>query len=121
MISGRQPDSPEGISPEALYGYSHYLYGEAYFGSHRGMRFRLARDPLAKVALASREKQEEGAHFLLTLWPGPWSFDRTPEEKRTEFRFPFTEEGLREAVECLNAEYIRRKPEWDAVLRTPLI
>ena len=99
-----------------IYGYTHYLYGEAYLGSYKGMRFRLAREPLKKVFYSPKSEWakdgENDAYFLASVWPEPFSFEKTEKEKIKEERFPFTEEGLLLAVKWLNDSYESRKEEW---------
>jgi hypothetical protein len=48
---------------------------------------------------------EEGAEdlFKATLWPGPFSFENTPDEKKLTHTAAFTEEGLQELVDWLNS------------------
>ncbi len=106
-------DTPEVIPENVLYNYNHYLYGEAFLGSYKGMRYRLAREPLKNVFFEKKELQSEGASFLLTIWPEPYSYERTEDEKKKSFSFPFTEEGFKEAVLCLNNEYLSRRNEWE--------
>ncbi|MCR4744527.1 MAG: hypothetical protein K5894_04775 [Lachnospiraceae bacterium] len=102
------------ITSQALYGYSHYIYGEAYFGSCRGMRYRLAREPLEDVRFAPEEKQQEG-QFMVTVWPEPLSYEKAPEDIKKNFYFPFTEQGRLDAIACLNEQYQSAKDDWDKV------
>ena len=37
------------IERKEFFNLMHYEYGEAYFGSYKGMRYRLAREPLENV------------------------------------------------------------------------
>ena len=46
------------IEKSTFFNLMHYEYGEAYFGSHKGMRFRLARDPLANVKFVPVDQRE---------------------------------------------------------------
>ena len=46
------------------------------------------------------------------VWPGPFAFRETPDEKKEYRDFPYTEEGLDEAVgwldeQCRDAEELR--------------
>ena len=81
-----------------LYGFNYYLYGEAYLGSYRGKRFRLAREPLKNVFFFPKEEWGKDAVFLASIWPEPWSFEKKDPLSLSEERFPFTEEGFKEAV-----------------------
>lgn len=72
---------------------------EAYTGSFRGMRYHL-------------QKKEEQLEAV--IYPGPYCFEATPEEKKTKSRFPFTKEGREAMIGWLNEQYSLRKEEWDA-------
>lgn len=61
-----------------------------YFGSHKGMRFRLS-------------KEEE--QLQATVYPEPYSWEYTPKEQKEPQFFPFSEEGLDQAVAWLNQKY----------------
>jgi hypothetical protein len=39
------------------------------------------------------------------IWPEPFNFEVTPEEKKHHRDFPFTTDGIWEAVDWLNAEH----------------
>lgn len=75
---------------------------EAYTGSIHGMRYRVKKD----------EDQ-----FLAWVYPEPYCFEATAEEKKTRKEFPFTEAGRMEVVDWLNEQYETRKNEWDAAAR----
>ena len=109
-------DEKEVIHASDLYGYTHYLYGEAFLGSYGGMRYRVAREPLKKVFYSPQEEWAKDATFLVSVWPEPYSYEKTPDEKKQSFSFPFTDEGRLMAVKCLNRQYFIRKPEWDAAM-----
>lgn len=102
------------IENKASYGITWYEHGQPYLGSHRGMRFRIARDPMEDVALAPPDKKGE-AVFVVTIWPEPLCFEATQEEKKTTATFPFDESGKEKAVEWLNRQYEERYEEWEAV------
>lgn len=74
-----------------------YIKKERQSGSFQGMRFTFSK------------KEEE---LLVTVYSEPFCLEATPEEKRTEQAFPFTGEGLDEAVEWLNALYSEKKDFW---------
>lgn len=75
---------------------------EVYTGSQKGMRYRV-------------EKSEEEFHAC--VYPEPYSYDATPEEKKTRTTAPFTEEGRESIINWLNDQYQTRKPEWDKAAR----
>lgn len=89
------------VSIKDLFPISHYEYGEAYYGSDRGMRFRIARDPLENVHFVPADKRGSSV-LAVTVWPEPDSFQSAPEEKKIRRDFPFTQEGLEQAAAYLN-------------------
>ncbi|MDO5132377.1 MAG: hypothetical protein Q4D81_05300 [Eubacteriales bacterium] len=89
------------IRREDLFPFVHYEYGEAYFGSCRGMRFRIAREPLQNVHYTPPDKRGE-AVLRAVFWPEPFSFAATEDDRKTIRDFPFTEEGLQQAAEWLD-------------------
>ena len=64
------------IEKSVFFNLMHYEYGEAFFGSHKGMRFRLARDPLDNVKFVPVDKREP-ATLMATVWPEPYSYAKT--------------------------------------------
>lgn len=102
------------IENKDSYGLTWYEHAQPYFGSHRGMRFRIARDPMDDVALAPVDKKGD-ADFVAIIWPEPYCFEATPEEKKTTNRFPFTMEGKEQMVAWLNEQYQTRFDEWETV------
>lgn len=75
---------------------------EPYTGSMKGMRYRL-------------NKEEEG--LLVTVYPQPYCYEATPEEQKTKAVFPFSDEGISEAVDWINEQYVQKQDVWEAVLR----
>ena len=74
----------------------HYVKGN-YSGSHKGMRY----------FIDSRLLESEERVLSLCIWPEPYCITATPEEQKTYFQFPFTEEGLAELEEKVNEMYRR--------------
>lgn len=67
-----------------------FLKKEKFTGSDQGMRYRM-------------EKTEgEEAVLTVTVWPEPYGYDATPEEKKMRKQFVFAEEGIEQGVEWLN-------------------
>lgn len=102
------------IENKDSYGISWYEHGQPYLGSHRGMRFRLARNPMDNVALVAPDKKGE-AKFEAIIWPEPFCFEATPDEQKTTETFPFDEAGKEQMVAWLNEQYETRFEEWEAV------
>lgn len=78
-----------------------YIKKDDFTGSYKGMRYRLA-------------KSDEGMEVV--IWPGPFNFLKTPEQKKQRKNFPLTVEGKENAVAWLNEQYEMQKSLWDSVL-----
>ncbi|WP_034443328.1 hypothetical protein [Butyrivibrio sp. AE2032] len=100
------------IEKSTFFNLMHYEYGEAYFGSHKGMRFRLARDPLANVKFVPVD-QREPATLMATVWPEPYSYGVTDKSLMTSEHFEVSEEGFEAAVAWINQQYLDRIDEWN--------
>lgn len=81
-----------------------FLKKENYTGSMQGMRYRI-----------SKETQEEELKLKVIIWPEPYSFDMTKEEKKQDALFEFSKEGKDEAVDWINEQYRTQKDLWDSV------
>ena len=99
------------LAENDLFSLTHYEYGEAYFGSYRGMRFRVAREPLENVHFTPPDKRGE-ASLRVSIWPEPDSYQSAPEEAKIVRDFPVTEEGLQEIVAYLNEFHDTHKELW---------
>ena len=71
-----------------------YLKKAVFTGSHKGMCF-----------LLRSQKNEEDTVLQAAVWPGPFNFSVTEEEKKTYRDFSFSREGLTEAASWLNEVY----------------
>lgn len=80
----------------------HYQKG-TYSGSHCGMRY----------LVKSGQGEDEERQLVLCVWPEPYCFDKTPEEKKEYFRFPFSEDGLKQAEDTLNRIYSEKDTLWE--------
>ena len=94
------------IRRESLWGLSHYTYGEAYFGSCRGMRFRVAREPLKNVSRNTPEEQAQG-NLKASVWPEPFAYAKADPDTVTDRLFPFSEEGMEQVCAFLNEQAAR--------------
>jgi hypothetical protein len=76
-----------------------FVKKEDFTGSHEGMRFLLRH--------ATVEKQEGTSENKLQvyIWPEPFCFVATPDEKKVSELFEFSEEGLSKAIEWMNMNY----------------
>lgn len=74
------------------------LKKEPFSGSHHGMRFYL-----------------NSSDDTLNVWiyPEPWCFEATPEEDKTYKGFPFTQEGLDDAIAWINESWSSDQDHWE--------
>lgn len=90
-----------------IFSFPYFSYGEAFHGSYRGMRYRVAREPLEWVFGKSAEEKANG-NIRAYVWPEPLSFDKTADDQKEYKDFTFSEEGVLEAVDYLNSVWESR-------------
>lgn len=68
-----------------------------FTGSDGKMRYRVEK---------LLEETTDGASPRLqaTVWPGPYAFAKTEDEKKTRHTAPFSEDGLQELTEWMNQQ-----------------
>ena len=86
-----------------------YIKKEEYCASMDGMRYMLKKH---KKKVQEEGKEEEKEVVLVTIWPEPFCFEKTPDEKKTVKEFVYTEDGLDEAYDWLCQIYDERIDEW---------
>ena len=79
-----------------------YLKKSEYSGCHQGMRYRL-----------EGISTEEGKQLKVTVWPEPFYFFKTPEEKKQSKVFAFAEDGVAEAVVWMNERLTQDHELWE--------
>ncbi|HCT90465.1 MAG TPA: GNAT family acetyltransferase [Lachnospiraceae bacterium] len=77
-----------------------------YTGSFKGMRFLIR--PIGD--------SKEDARFEACVFPEPFNYEHTAEEKKTYEEFPYSEEGLDQIHRWLNKMYEERQEEWNDAL-----
>lgn len=70
--------------------------------SFEGMRYQVQQ----------HQEGEEEKVLRATIWPEPFCFEKTPEEKKTTKDFPYSEEGLDQVYEWLCQIYEEKREEW---------
>lgn len=90
------------ISNEDILSLNYYNYGNPFTGSFQGMRYRIIRQ--------KEKKDEEGntvwpEGLLVTLWPEPFSYEKTEDVLKISRLFPFSEEGKQQAVVWMNESW----------------
>ena len=81
-----------------------YVKREEYTGSMDGMRYML-----------KKKATEEQTLLEVIIWPEPFGYAKTPEEKKQRTDFAFTEEGLAEAVDWMNEQYEQQRELWNVM------
>lgn len=80
-----------------------YLKKTEYTGCHQGMRYRM-----------EKKAQEDGSNGLLvTIWPEPFNFFKTPADQKTSSIFTFDEDGVVDAIAWMNDQLFAQKDRWD--------
>lgn len=79
-----------------------YVKKEEYAASMDGMRYMLR-----------KKDSEEGTKLEVIIWPAPNCFAKTEEEKKQHKEFTFSAEGVEEAADWLNEQYVAQKPLWE--------
>lgn len=79
-----------------------FLKKSEYTGSHGGMRYRLE-------GITEGEEKK----LLVTVWPEPFNFLKTPPEKKMISTFPFAEEGILAAVKWMNERLTSDHDKWE--------
>ncbi|MFT4004236.1 MAG: GNAT family acetyltransferase [Lacrimispora sp.] len=75
---------------------------EAYTGSMKGMRYRVFKS---------------GEELEAVVYPGPYCYEVTSEEQKTRASFPFSGEGVSQAVDWINEQYEKNQPLWKSASR----
>ena len=84
-------------SRKSLYDIAEFYRKKAVLtASYRGMRYRIW-----KESRTAEGAEEEHDCLLAAIWPEPYCYEKTPEEKRQEREFPYSEEGLDQIYEWL--------------------
>ncbi len=97
------------VHKEDLFNVNFYKK-ERFHGSDRGMHYRI-----------ERLVPEEGDPvFSVTVWPGPFICDKTPEEFKKRVEFPFTDDALAEIAGFLNEERSAREDYYTTPVPDPI-
>lgn len=94
-----------------LFPFTHYEYGEAYYGSYRGMRYRIAREPLKNVRYDPPEERKNGK-LVVSIWKEPFAYNKTPADQIHHTEFDFTEEAFLKIADFLNQYWEQHRQDW---------
>lgn len=79
-----------------------YIKKEEYSASMDGMRYML-----------KKKDTEDGVKLEVIIWPEPYCYAKTEEEKKQRKEFDFSTDGVEMAADWLNEQYIEQKPLWE--------
>ncbi len=77
-----------------------FLKKTEFTGSSEGMRYRLEKKEKTFTTDSGEEKTEKV--LLCTIWPEPFNYHSTPEEKKEHREFSFDRDGVGDAVAWMN-------------------
>jgi len=83
-----------------------YLKKTEFTGSHQGMRYRVE-----GVTAGGADNPEK--RLKATVWPEPFNYFTTPEERKTSELFDFSDDGVQDAVDWMNNILFERKDEFE--------
>lgn len=86
-----------------FYNLVHFEYGEPDYGSYKGMRYRIALEPLVKLFGMKPADKPEKIMLRAYAWREPWSY--TVAQDKEYMDFEYTEEGINGAIAWLNEEW----------------
>ncbi len=92
---------------KSLYDIAEFYRKKAVLNaSYQGMRYQVRRKTWM-------EGEQEQNCLLATVWPEPYCYDKTPEEKREAREFPYEEESLDQIHAWLCERYEADRDYWE--------
>lgn len=86
------------IEREDVFTFAYFGYKQRFHGSHRGTRYALEKKTV------ENENGEETSVIRAWIWPEPFCFEETEEEKKTSKDFEYSEQGVCAAIDWINDE-----------------
>ncbi|MBP5198769.1 MAG: hypothetical protein J6033_06945 [Lachnospiraceae bacterium] len=84
-----------------------FLKKTQFTGCHKGMRYRLEKDEYTVPAENEGEEDKKTERLKATIWPEPFNYIKTPDEKKTVEYFSFNEEGVVASIAWMNEMYAK--------------
>lgn len=101
-------------SRKSLYDVKSFYNKKAVLkASYEGMRYQVEQ-------ISKEEDGEEEKYLKATVWPEPFCYEKTKDEKKEETFFPYTEEGLDQVYDWLCQKYDQEKDRWEHSRDYPL-
>lgn len=79
-----------------------YVKKEEYTGSTEGMRYMLKKKTVG-----------EDTFLEVIIWPEPYGYAKTPEQRKQRRDFTFNGDGLEEAVDWMNEQLVGQADLWN--------
>lgn len=83
-----------------------YVKKEEYTGSMEGMRYMLKKKAVS-------EEEGEKTFLEVIIWPEPYGYAKTEEDRKQRKDFEFSEEGIKEAARYLNSQFEEQAALWE--------
>jgi hypothetical protein len=88
-----------------------YLKKTEFTGSTEGMRYRL--EKLEKKIVADDGEEHVEKALLCTIWPEPFNFHTTPDDRKESREFSFDRDGVEDAVAWMNDRLFAEKEKFE--------
>ncbi|MDD6194087.1 MAG: hypothetical protein PUB19_04200 [Lachnospiraceae bacterium] len=72
-----------------------------FTGSDGNLRYRIE-----KIQLPIEGSEDTETKLQATVWPGPYAFAKTEDEKKTTFVAAFSEDGLQDITDWINSQHV---------------
>ncbi len=95
----RNGSSNMAVKREDIHHFNYFLYGEAFYGSKEGIRYRIGIEPLENVFFKKPEERE-GHKIRAYVWKEPDNFATAKDKLSMDF--DFSEEGVCAAIDWIN-------------------
>ncbi len=97
-----------------------YYKKTSYTGWMNGMRFLIKREVVKEQTTDENGEtvETETPQFHAWVWPGPYIFSLTPDDKKLDYTAPFSDEGKQAIVDWINETYTSHEDMWSTEKKT---
>lgn len=96
------------IQDTDIYGVNYFRYGEAFYGSDTGMRYRIEKNQEE----VPEGQEKPSPRLKVTIWPEPMGYDATGDKEKETNYFSFDSQGRDEMIAWLNEKHQEEKFRW---------
>lgn len=82
-----------------------FLKKNVFTGSYMGMRYLLRKDEKTVKEAQGDEPAKTETVLTAVIWPEPFNYVKTADDKKHDKEFAFSKEGIQDAVAWMNKEY----------------